>query len=108
MIIQRERPVGAQRFFEIGKREAGIDGEKRARRVDRFEHQVRTAAAAHAIAENAQQIAGLGGFAHLDVHDLVQARKFFDLARLRRYSAAAASDIRWAPANRRRAWRNIH
>ena len=80
MIIQHERPCTG--FFEIGQRETGIDGEKRARGVDGFKHEVRSAAAAHAIAKNAQQIAGLGGFAHFDVHDFSGAGEIFDFARL--------------------------
>ena len=58
-VIVGERAVGAQALFEFGEREAGIDGQKRARGVHGFQHHVAAAAAAHAVAENAQQFAGL-------------------------------------------------
>ena len=75
--VVAERPVGAQRLLQLGQREAGIDGEEGARGVDGFEHHFAAAAAAHAEAEDAQQLAGLRRLAGLDLDDLARRRPAF-------------------------------
>ena len=72
------------------KREAGIGGEEGARGIDRFEHHFTAAAAAHAIAQNAQQLAGVRRIAGLDLDDFVGAGQLFELARLREIADAPA------------------
>ena len=82
VVIEHERPVGAERGFELGERESGVDGEECSGGVDGFEDDVRAAAAAHAVAEDAQNVAGLGGLAGLDTDDLVFAAEGIEFAGL--------------------------
>ena len=58
MIVQREGPVGAESLLELRQREAGIDGQEGARGIDGFQYHVRSAAAAHSVAQHTQQVAG--------------------------------------------------
>ena len=84
MVIEHERTIGAERLFELGERESGIDGEERSGGVDGFEHHVGTAAAAHAVAEDAQNVAGFGGLASLNANHFLFAAEAVELAGLRK------------------------
>ncbi len=60
-----------------------VGGDKGARRVHGFKHYFAAAAAAHPIAEGAQQVVGLSGFAGLNPDDFVRAgESIVELARL--------------------------
>ena len=82
MEIVGEGAVGAQRLLQLVDGEAGIGGEEGARRVDGFEHDFTAAAAAHAEAEDAEQFAGGGRFAIIDLDGVRVAGQLFELARL--------------------------
>ena len=82
MEIVSEGVIGAQRLLEVVEREAGIGGEEGARRVDGFEHHFAAAAAAHTEAEDAEQFAGRGRFAVIDLDGAALAGQLFQLARL--------------------------
>ena len=83
MEIVAERVIGAQRLLQVVQREAGIGGQKGARGVDGFEHDFTAAAAAHAEAQDAEQFAGSGRFAVVDLDGARLAGQLFELARLR-------------------------
>ena len=72
-VVVDEGLIGAQGQFEIGEREARVDGEKGAGGIDGFEDDVTAAATAHAIAQHLQQFGRDRALARLHFHDLVGA-----------------------------------
>ena len=82
--IVGEGPVGAQRLLQVVQREAGIGGEEGAGGVDGFQHHLRAAAAAHAEAQDAQQVGHVGRIAACDLDDLPVAGQLVQFARLRK------------------------
>ena len=100
MEIVGERAVGAQRLLQFVDREAGIGGEEGAHRVDGLQHHFAAAAAAHAEAEDAQQLARRRRFAGLDLDDLAIRRPAFPVRAPAKGSGAPASGTRSAPALR--------
>ena len=73
MEIVDEGAVSAQRLLELSQREARVGGEERACGVHRFENHLTATATAHAIADNAEQFAGVAGIARLDTNHFVRA-----------------------------------
>jgi hypothetical protein len=84
MVVVRKRLIGAKGFFQLGEWKSGIRRNEGPRGVHRFEHYFTAAAAAHPVAERAEQIVGLSGFAGLDPDDLVVTGQLVELARLRK------------------------
>ena len=82
VVVVGERTVGAQRQFQRGQGEAGIGGQKSAGGVDRLQDDFAAASAAHAEAQNAQQFAGVGRIAILNLDHLIGPGQLFDFARL--------------------------
>ena len=81
MVVVSERPVGAKGLLQFVHREPGIRREERPRRIDRFQHDFRTAAAAHAETQDPDQLRNLGRLAVLDLDHLLLRRPVCSISR---------------------------
>ncbi len=73
VVVVGEGAVGAQRLLQVIDREPRVGGEKGAGGVDRLQHDFRAAAAAHAEAKDADQLAHGGRLAVFDLDHLLIA-----------------------------------